>query len=452
MAAAVDYIVIGGGSAGLATARRAAKYGQRVVMIEPKRLGGTCVNVGCVPKKLMWNAACLKEDLEYCAGYGITVGQGMFNWNELKQRRDAEIARLNGIYQRNVERDRINFVHGSAKFVDAHTVEVEGQGQFTAPHITIAVGSFSLVPRGIEGIDLAINSDGFFELETQPARVMIIGSGYIATEIAGIFRALGSEVTLVLGPWPFLEPFDQEVSALLRTTMEANGVIFMGPHETKKIERLPSGALHVNYTDGSEGEYDCVMHAIGRIADVRALNLPAVGLQTNRFGYLEVDDFQNSAVPGIYVLGDATGKSMLTPVAVKAGRLLSDRLFGGHPEAKMDYTNVPTVMFAHPQLGMVGLPEYMAKKQFGDDQVRCYKAQFNAMFYSFTEHKTPTFVKMVCVGPEEKVVGLHFLGRGIEEMVQGFAVALKVGATRADFNNTVGIHPTVGEEVVLLGP
>ena len=421
-------------------------------MIEHQRLGGTCVNVGCVPKKLMWNAACLKEDLEYCAGYGITVGPGVFNWADLNQRRDAEVARLNGIYQRNVEKDSITWVHGLARFVDAHTVEVEGQGLFTAPHITIAVGSYSLVPRGIEGIELAINSDGFFELETLPARVMIIGSGYIATEIAGIFKSLGAEVTLVLGPWPFLEPFDLEVSELLRTTMEGSGVRFLGPFETKKIVKLPSGAFHVEYTNGTEGEYDCVMHAIGRIAEVRGLNLPAVGLTTNRFGYLPVDDYQNSTVPGIYVVGDACGKSMLTPVAVKAGRLLADRLFGGQPEAKMDYDYIPTVMFAHPQIGMVGYPEYLAKKKFGEDQVHCYKAKFNAMFYSFTEHKSPTLVKMVCVGPEEKVVGLHFFGRGVEEMVQGFAVAVKMGATRADFNNTVAIHPTVGEEVVLLGP
>lgn len=450
MAAAFDYLVIGGGSGGLATARRAVKYGQRVAIIENKRLGGTCVNVGCVPKKLIWNAACLKEDLEYCAGYGITVGPGAFNWTELKQRRDAEVARLNGIYQSNLEKDQITWVHGLARFVDAHTVEVEGQGLFTAPHITIAVGTYSLVPRGIEGIELAINSDGFFELETQPARVMIIGSGYIATEIAGIFRSLGSEVTLVLGPWPFLEPFDLEVSELLRTTMEANGVKFYAPYETKKIVQLPSGAFHVDYTNGSEGEYDCVMHAIGRVVDGKALNIEAAGLATNRFGYLPVDDFQNSTVPGIYVVGDACGKSMLTPVAVKAGRILADRLFGGQAEAKMDYEYIPTVMFAHPQIGMVGYPEYLAKKKFGDDQVHSYKAKFNAMFYSFTQHKVPTLVKMVCVGPEERVVGLHFLGRGVEEMVQGFAVAVKLGATRADFNRTVAIHPTVGEEVVLL--
>ena len=450
MAAAFDYLVIGGGSAGLATARRAVKYGQRVAMIEHKRLGGTCVNVGCVPKKLIWNAACLKEDLEYCAGYGITVGPGLFNWAELKHRRDAEVARLNAVYQSNLEKDQVTWVRGLARFVDAHTVEVEGQGLFTAPHITIAVGSCSLVPKGIEGIDLAINSDAFFQLETQPARVMIIGSGYIATEIAGIFKSLGSEVTLVLGPWPFLEPFDLEVSGLLRTTMEVSGVRFLGPHETKKIERLPSGAFQVSYTDGSKAEYDCVMHAIGRIADVRGLNIATAALTTSRFGYLPVDDYQNSTVPGIYVVGDACGKSMLTPVAVKAGRILSDRLFGGQSEAKMDYDYVPTVMFAHPQIGMVGYPEYQAKKKFGEDQVHCYKTQFNSLFYSFIEHKVPTLLKMVCVGAQERVVGLHFLGRGVEEMVQGFAVAVKLGATRADFNRTVAIHPTVGEEVVLL--
>lgn len=441
-----DYIAIGGGSGGLATAQRAAEYGARALIIERARLGGTCVNVGCVPKKLMWTAASMAHSAEDAAGYGFDLTVHGHDWSKLKAARDAYVARLNGIYAANLERRKVDWVHGSARFLDAHTVEVNGQ-RYSAPHITLAVGGYPSLPD-LPGIERAITSDGFFDLPDRPARVAVVGSGYIAVELAGVFASLGSQVHQFVRQEGVLRQFDSMLGAALAREMAAEGIVIHTRANPRSI--LADGMAHrIELADGSiHGPFDAIVYAVGREPATRDLGLEHTGVVMKN-GYVPTDAFQNTSVPGLYAIGDVTGRAPLTPVAIAAGRRLADRLFGGMPDRRLDYDGIPTVVFSHPPVGTVGMSEEEARAQHGD-AIRTYTAGFVPMYHALTHRKVRMEMKLVCLGTEERVIGLHVIGQGADEMLQGFAVALKMGATKRDFDETVAIHPTASEEFVTM--
>ncbi|XP_031999548.1 glutathione reductase, mitochondrial isoform X2 [Hylobates moloch] len=406
--ASYDYLVIGGGSGGLASARRAAELGARAAVVESHKLGGTCVNVGCVPKKVMWNTAVHSEFMHDHADYGFTSCEGKFDWRVIKEKRDAYVSRLNTIYQNNLTKSHIEIIRGHAAFTSdpKPTIEVSGK-KYTAPHILIATGGVPSTPHESEipGASLGITSDGFFQLEELPSRSVIVGAGYIAVEIAGILSALGSKTSLMIRHDKVLRSFDSMISTNCTEELENAGV------EVLKFSQ---------------------------------------GIQTDDKGHIIVDEFQNTNVKGIYAVGDVCGKALLTPVAIAAGRKLAHRLFEYKEDSKLDYNNIPTVVFSHPPIGTVGLTEDEAIHKYGKENVKTYSTSFTPMYHAVTKRKTKCVMKMVCANKEEKVVGIHMQGLGCDEMLQGFAVAVKMGATKADFDNTVAIHPTSSEELVTL--
>ncbi len=442
-----DLITLGGGSGGMACAQRAAEYGAKTAVIESGRLGGTCVNVGCVPKKVMWNAAGIALALADASDYGFAVSVGDNVWGVLKRRRDAYIARLSGIYARNLAAKGVAHVRGTARFVDAHTVEVNGV-RLTAPQVVIATGGLPTVPQ-LPGADRGITSDGFFELEQRPQRVAVVGSGYVACELASAFHELGSEVEIFVRKDHLLTHFDVMLGKSLMREMHAEGII-IHPHVTPAAVRGQSALKTLVAADGREfSGFDCLLWAIGRSANVSALNLSVTGVALDTRNFVITDGFQNTNVSGVYAIGDVTGRAALTPVAIAAGRRLSDRLFGGKPERRLEYAMIPTVVFTHPPIGTVGLSESEARAEYGD-AVRVYVADFTPLYHALTTRKTHTDMKLVCVGRDEKIVGCHVIGAGADEMLQGFAVAIRMGATKGDFDDTVAIHPTSSEELVTL--
>jgi glutathione reductase (NADPH) len=442
-----DLISIGGGSGGLACAQRAAEYGAKTAVIEPQRLGGTCVNVGCVPKKVMWNAASVALSLKDANDYGFDVKPGPSDWAELKRKRDAYVLRLNGIYERNLAAKGVAYVRGAARFVDAHTVEVNGR-RLNAKHMVIATGGKPMIPQ-IPGAELGISSNGFFELPSRPQRVAVVGSGYIACELAASFQELGSEVEQFIRKERLLSNFDVMLGKSLMREVRAQGMIIQERFIAASL-RESSGRKTLVAADGREfSGFDTVLWAIGRDANVAGLALDRAGVQLDDNGYVMTDGFQNTNVAGVYAIGDVTGRAALTPVAIAAGRRLSDRLFGGKPERHLDYNMIPTVIFTHPPIGTVGASEAEARAQYGDS-VKVYVADFTPMYHALTARKSHTDMKLVCVGPEQRIVGCHILGSGADEMLQGFAVAIRMGATKADFDDTVAIHPTSAEELVTM--
>ena len=444
---AFDLISVGGGSGGLACAQRAAEYGAKAAVIESHRLGGTCVNVGCVPKKVMWNAAGVALSLQDANDYGFEVKVGINDWAELKRKRDAYVLRLNGIYERNLAAKGVAYVRGAARFVDAHTVEVNGR-RLSARHIVIATGGRSTLPE-LPGAQLGISSDGFFELETLPGRVAVIGSGYIACELAASFRELGSEVHQFIRKDRLLGNFDVMLGKSLMREARALGMV-IHEHVAPAAVRDESGKKTLVAQDGREfAGFDCLLWAIGRDANVAGLDLRRAGVALDDADYIITDGYQNTNVAGVYAIGDVTGRAALTPVAIAAGRRLSDRLFGGKPERHLEYSMIPTVVFTHPPIGTVGASEAQARAAYGD-AVKVYVADFTPMYHAMTTRKTHTDMKLVCVGPEQRIVGCHILGNGADEMLQGFAVAIRMGATKADFDDTVAIHPTSAEELVTM--
>jgi len=444
-----DFLVIGGGSGGIAGARRAAQYGARVALIEAGRLGGTCVNVGCVPKKIMWNAAHFADALAISKDYGFTLPTTEFNWTSFKTARDAYVERLNGIYLRNLDSSKVEIVRGWATFESPNQVRV-GDGLLSADHILIATGGRPMIPN-IPGADLAITSDGFFELTEQPRRPLIIGAGYIATELAGVLHSLGSEVTMLLRKDILLRGFDATLRETAMDEMRSAGISILTHIQMESIERESNGLLAVRRQDGEViSGFDCVLFAIGRNPVTDGMGIEKTDLEADHGGFIPTDEWQNTAQPGIYAVGDVTGRQALTPVAIAAARRLSDRLFGGQSQARLEYENIPTVVFSHPPIGTVGLTEEEAQERFGDDGIKVYQNRFTDMYYAVTPQRVPTVVKLIATGADEKIVGCHVIGRAADEMIQGFAVALKMGATKADFDNTVAIHPTAAEELVTL--
>ncbi|HTY92299.1 MAG TPA: glutathione-disulfide reductase [Steroidobacteraceae bacterium] len=443
-----DLIVIGGGSGGLACAQRAVEYGARVLLAESGRLGGTCVNVGCVPKKVMWNAAEIAAAAQDSAGYGFHFGAVAHDWATLKSGRDAYVHRLNGIYERNLAHRKIQLARGHARISGPHSVEID-DWHATAQHIVVATGGQPLVPK-LPGAELGITSDGFFELDERPARVAIVGSGYIAVEIAGIMQALGSEVTLVARGETVMRNFDAMLGASWVEIARDLGMQIAHNALTTSVNRLTDGALQLTLADGRHlGPVDTLIWAVGRTPRTRDLGLEGVGVKLDDNGHVLTDKFQNTNVPSIHAIGDVTGRAQLTPVAIAAGRRLSDRLWGGQEDRFLDYENVPTVIFGHPPIGTVGLTEAEARAKFGGT-VKVYLSAFVPMYHALTTRKPRTHMKLVCAGPQQRVVGAHVIGAGADEMMQGFAVAIRMGATKADFDDTVAIHPTSAEELVTM--
>jgi glutathione reductase (NADPH) len=444
---AFDLISVGGGSGGLACAQRAAEYGAKVAVIEPHRLGGTCVNVGCVPKKVMWNAAGVALGLVDAADYGFHVAVDGNDWPVLKRKRDAYVLRLNGIYERNLAAKGVAYVRGTARFLDKGSVEVNGE-RLTARHIVIATGGKAIMPN-LPGAEHGITSDGFFDLEQRPKRVAIVGGGYVACEFAGAFRELGSEVELFIRKDHLLMSFDTMLGKSLMREMRDRGIT-VHTHVIPASVREASGLKTLVAQDGREfSGFDCVQWGVGRAANVAELDLSKAGVAMDDCDYVVTDGFQNTNVPGVYAIGDVTGRAALTPVAIAAGRRLSDRLFGGKTDRHLEYRMIPTVVFTHPPIGTVGASEAEARAQYGD-AVKVYVADFTPMYHALTMRKSHTDMKLVCVGSEERIVGCHIIGAGADEMLQGFAVAIRMGATKRDFDDTVAIHPTSAEELVTM--
>jgi glutathione reductase (NADPH) len=448
MAQHYDLIAIGGGSGGLSVAERAASYGARCAVIETGRLGGTCVNAGCVPKKIMWYAAHLAHALDDAPGYGFKLDYFDFDWRKLKATRDGYIHNLNEWYLGHLDRAEVALIHGFARFVDARTLEVNGE-HYSADHIVIATGSRPQIPD-LPGAEFGLTSDGFFELDDGPPRVAIAGSGYIAVELAGMLHTLGAEVTLLVRKDQVLRAFDAMLREQLMERLREDGLTVLTRTQVRAVARLASGGVSV-HCDGQTSvlKVDALLWAIGRDPNTDRLNLPAAGVAMNPHGAIPTDPFQNTSVPGIYAIGDVTEQFHLTPVAIAAGRRLADRLFGGQPERRLPYENIPTVVFSHPPIGTVGLTEQAARQEHGD-AVKIYQTRFRPLYHAFTARPTDTAMKLVCVGPEEKIVGCHLIGEGADEMLQGFAVAIRMGATKRDFDDTVAIHPTSAEELVTM--
>ena len=441
-----DLLVIGGGSGGVATAIRAARHGAKVTLFEPNELGGTCVNRGCVPKKAMWLAAELADAQRMAQAVGFQMQPVMFDWAAFVGRREAYVARSRQSYANRLRELGIRHVPEYVHFVDAHTLRA-GDTDYHAPHIVIATGSRPR-PLGLPGAELAIDSDGFFKLDALPRRVGVIGGGYIGVELAGVLRALGSRVELITRGG-LLSRFDADLGDTLGRMMQAEGI---GHHEgcaVRGVHRDGAG-LWLDCSDHEpHGPYEQVISAIGRLPNVESLQLEAAGVKLGRINEIVTDDFENTSADGVYALGDVNGKPALTPVAIAAGRQLADRLFGGRPDAHLDYGRIPTVVFAHPPVGSVGLSEGEARRQYGE-AVKIRKTRFTPMLWSLAGCEGKTMMKLVCVGDDERIVGLHGIGPGMDEMLQGFAVAVRMGARYADFLKTVAIHPTSAEEFVTM--
>ena len=444
-----DYIVIGGGSGGIASANRAAMHGAKVILFERKEVGGTCVNVGCVPKKVMWYGAQVAETLHRYAGeYGFDVTINKVDFATLKANRQAYIDRIHGSYERGFDNNGVERVYEYARFIDPHTVEVAGV-RYTAPHILIATGGHALYPN-IPGSEYGITSDGFFELDEVPKRTAVIGAGYIAVEVAGVLNALGSDTHLFVRKDRPLRTFDKDIVDVLVDEMAKSGPTLHTHANVTEVVKNADDSLTISFDNGETITVDCLIWAIGRAANTSGFGLEKTGVKLTEKGTIYSDEFENTSVPGIYALGDVTGKLDLTPVAVKAGRQLSERLFNNKADAKLDYTDVATVVFSHPVIGSVGLTEEKAIAKYGEENITVYKSSFTPMYTALGENRQPSTMKLVTLGEDEKIIGLHGIGYGVDEMIQGFSVAIKMGATKADFDNTVAIHPTGSEEFVTM--
>lgn len=447
-----DLLVLGGGSGGIAAARRAAQHGARVALVEAGRLGGTCVNLGCVPKKVMWHAADLAHRFADADGYGFEAGPPSLNWKRLVVHRENYIRRLNGIYASNLDKDGVTLFRGRGECLDEHTLAVDGQ-RLRAPHLLIATGGHPTWPA-LPGAALGTDSDGFFALESCPRRVALVGSGYIAVELAGMLHALGrsmgAETTLLLRKDHVLKHFDAMLGETLIERMREAGIEVVADAPVTELEEDGPG-VRVHYTgDRPPASFDELIWAIGRTPNTHGIGLEHTGVNVGADGRVAVDDYQNTNVPGVYAVGDVTGRAELTPVAIAAGRRLADRVFGGQADRRLDYENIPTVVFSHPPVGSVGLAERDARERFGGAAVTVYEHRFTPLYYGVLEHKVGSRMKLVCAGDDERVVGLHVIGDGADEMLQGFAVAVRLGAAKRDFDDTVAIHPTNAEEFVTM--
>ncbi|MDV8156622.1 glutathione-disulfide reductase [Acinetobacter bereziniae] len=444
-----DYIAIGGGSGGIASVNRAAQYDKKCALIEMADIGGTCVNVGCVPKKVMWYAAHIADAIhQYGRDYGFNTELKSFDWQKLVENRQAYIKRIHASYDAVLNKNNVDVIHGFARFIDKNTIEVNGE-TFTAHHILIATGTQAYRPD-IEGAEYGIDSNGFFDLQQLPKRTAIVGSGYIAVELAGVLNALGSEVHLLIRNQQPLRKLDQFLGETLMENMQHEHIQVHAQAQLDKVIKHADESLSLHLKDGTQHHVDCLIWAIGRKPDPTSLHLNLTDIQLDEQGFIQVDKFQNTTQAGIYAVGDIIGKVELTPVAVAAGRRLAERLFNNKPNEHLDYDNIPTVVFSHPPIGTVGLTEKEAIDKFGQENIKIYHSSFTSMYTAVTQHRQATKMKLICAGTDEKIIGIHGIGYGMDEILQGFAVALKMGATKQDFDNTVAIHPTSAEEFVTM--
>lgn len=439
-----DLFVIGAGSGGVRAARFSANAGARVAVAEDRFMGGTCVNVGCIPKKLFVYAAHFHEDFQDAAAYGWTVKPDSFNWRTLVENKDKEIKRLNGIYERLLEGSGVEIVHGRATVVDPHTVEVAGK-HYTAEHILVAAGSW---PNNweFEGFEHVITSNEAFYLDELPKRVVVAGAGYIAVEFAGIFNGLGVDTTLVYRGDLIMRGFDNDIRHHLQQEMEKKGIKFKLQTTFDKVTKTEDG-LQAYCSDGTILEADQILFAIGRSPNVEGLGLEEAGVKLKDNGAVIVDDYFQTSVPSIHAIGDVIDRYQLTPVALAEGMALTKTLFRNEPST-VDYEYIPTAVFSQPPVGTVGLTETEAREKYGD--VSIFKSTFRTLKHTLTGSDEQTFMKMIVDKASDKVVGIHMVGTDAGEMTQGFAVALKAGATKAVFDSTIGIHPTSAEEFVTM--
>jgi glutathione reductase (NADPH) len=446
-----DLISIGGGSGGVACGIMSAKLGKKVAIIEAKQLGGTCVNRGCVPKKAMWHAAeiahMLKHDVK---GYGFDVTNNNFSWKTLINNREQYISNILKYYDKTIKNQNIDNYNGWGTFIDDHTIQVNGE-TITGEHIVIAPGGYPTVPENIEGSDLGITSDGFFELKQQPKKVVVVGAGYIAVELAGVINALGSETTLVLRKKQALRSFDATIRETLDECIRSSGINILTETQISSITKDNNQKLSLKLNNGSLIEnVDSLIWAVGRSPNTHNLGMDKTNIKINNNGFIPVDEFQRTNVEKVYAVGDATGAAQLTPVAIAAGRRLARRLFNNEKELKVDYNLIPTVVFSHPAIGTIGVTEEEAISKYGEKNIKCYTSRFTALYCAISGHRTPTVAKLIVQGEEEKVIGCHIIGLNSDEILQGFAVAMKMGATKKDFDDTIAIHPTSAEELVTL--
>lgn len=444
-----DLIVLGGGSGGIASAIRAAKYGARVAVVEQSYLGGTCVNLGCVPKKIMFNASWIAETIVKAHDYGFYTELNNFDWEKLVNKRNAYIERLRENYAARFKQNNITSINGIGAFHDQHSIKVNDK-IVQAEHIIIATGGEPSLPA-IQGIHHTIDSDGFFYLTKQPMKVAIIGSGYIGVELAGILNLLGSETHLLIRHDTPLSRFDSMIGETLLKLMRNQGIFVHQNHKAQAIHLHCDGRKGITCQNGTIiQDIDVIITAVGRKPRTDKLHLDKINVKTDSKGLILVDQFQNTSVDNIYAIGDVTNAPALTPVAIAAGRRLMDRIFGNQPDAHLNYDNICSVVFSHPPAGSVGLSEQEAIEKYGEEQIKIYQTRFNPMYDALSEEKTPTAMKLVTLGKEEKIIGLHVIGYGADEMLQGFGVAVKMGACKKDFDNTVAIHPTSAEEFVTM--
>ncbi len=439
-----DLFTIGAGSGGVRASRFSANFGARVAVAEERFMGGTCVNVGCIPKKLFAYASHFSDDFEQAAGFGWTVGESKFDWPTLVANKNKEIERLNGIYERLLHASGVEIFRARARIVDPHTVEVGGK-TVTAEHILVATGGWPVVPD-IQGKELAITSNEAFYLEKLPEKILIIGGGYIAVEFAGIFSGLGVEVIqLYRGP-VFLRGFDDDVRHFLADEMRKKGIDLRFNHNLVCIEQA-RGKLCGIFDSGLECEVDAVMYCTGRAPNSRGIGLEEVGVKLSPDGAVKVDDHFQTAVPSIYAIGDVIDRMQLTPVALAEGMAVANTLFNGKP-TKMDYENVASAVFSNPNVGCVGLTEAQARDRYG--RVRVFTSDFKALKHTLSGSDERTFMKLVVHRESDRVLGCHMVGPDAGEIIQGMAIALKCGATKAQFDATIGIHPTAAEEFVTM--
>lgn len=444
-----DLVVIGGGSGGLAGAFRAASHGARVALLEPGEFGGTCVNVGCVPKKAMWLAAELAQRIDLASRMGFDLPAPRLDWPEFIVHRQRYIAGIHDSYRKRLDAAGIVHLPCRGRLVDAHTVETHQGLRVTAAHVLIATGGTPKRPD-LPGAELGLTSDDFFTLRAAPGRVAIIGGGYIAVELAGVLQSLGSKVDMFVRGSRLLESFDVELTDELAENLRQHGIRCHFAREALALERADDRRIGVVDRSGRSGDaFDSVIFATGRAPCSHGMGLEHLGVELDRDGFIVVDDFQDTRTAGVHAVGDVSSRLALTPVAIAAARRLMDRLFGGQAGARLDYEDVATVVFSHPPLGKVGLNEAEARRIHGD-AVKVYRARFRPMLHALADSPQRSLFKLVCAGEDERVVGIHLLGEGADEMLQGFAVALKKGIVKRDLDDTMAIHPTSAEEVVLM--
>lgn len=438
-----DLLVVGGGSGGVRAARMAAQAGAKVLLVEGGAMGGTCVNVGCIPKKLYSYAAHYAESFEEASGFGWAISEKpLFDWELLKANRRKEISRLNAVYLKLLDNSGVQLVNGWATLIDGHTARVKGIN-YRAKNILIATGGTPMVPA-IDGSEYVITSNEMFDLAVFPKRLLVVGGGYIASEFASIFNGLGAQVTQLYRGEEILRGFDQDVRQFLSVEMRKSGVDLRTNTDVAKIAKTESG-LTVSLKDGQTLQVDAILYATGRTPNVEGIGLDAVGVKQSKTGGIEVNEQYQTSVPSIYALGDVTARIQLTPVALGEAMTLVDHLFG-QGKRKMDYDLIPTAVFTHPNVATVGYSESEARQTF--NKIRIYRSEFKALKHTLSGSSERTMMKMIVDDSTDRVVGMHMVGADAGEVIQGFAVAMKAGATKAVFDSTIGIHPTAAEEFV----